>query len=93
MTQRERCEQALAELARIDRTMEQGTLNRAHIKRWQAKLDYLADFVYAETGRCSDIKLDQTAPLVMYFPSDEERQEFIKVCEEAMPNARWKEMP
>lgn len=50
-TLRDRCEEALAELARINRTMEQGVHNGAHVKRWKAQLDYLADFVFVETGR------------------------------------------
>ena len=93
MTQRERCEQALAELARIDRTMEQGTLNGAHIKRWQAKLDYLADFVMVEAGRHTDTRLDESAPLVLYIPTKEARDEIVKAIEAEMPNARWREMP
>ena len=35
-TLKERCEEALAEMKKIERNMEQGTLNRAHIKRWDA---------------------------------------------------------
>ena len=73
--------------------MEQGVFNGAHIHRWEAKIDYFVDFVHAETGRKGDPKLDQTAPLVLYFPNEKDRADFIKAVETELPGARWKEMP
>lgn len=61
---RDRCREALAEMKKIERNMEQGVLNRAHIKRWDAMVDYLVDFVHAETGRGGSPKLESASPIV-----------------------------
>jgi hypothetical protein len=92
-TLRDRCASALSELKRINRDMEQGTLNRAHIKRWDAQIDYLVDFVHAETGRKGDPKLDQTAPLVCYFGDESGREEMIAAFKMAWPNSTTRKMP
>lgn len=92
-TLRDRCGEALGKIKKIERESDQGVLNNAHIRRWDAMLDYLTDFVHSEAGRKGDPKLDQTAPLVLYFGNEQDRADFIKAAEAELPNGRWKEMP
>lgn len=54
--------------------------------------DLLA-FVVAETGRTADERLADAAPLCLYFPTAEDRSEFIELIREAKPHMVMKEMP
>lgn len=54
--------------------------------------DELLEFVVAETGRSAEPKLDKTLPLVCYFASDEDREEFIAAVLEANPTMVTKKL-
>jgi hypothetical protein len=54
--------------------------------------DLLA-FVVAEMGRTADERLADAAPLCLYFPTAEDRGEFIELVREAKPGMTMKEMP
>lgn len=52
----------------------------------------LADFVRAEVGRMADAALDSTEPLVLYFQTPADRDEFYAIMREAKPDMiarRW----
>jgi hypothetical protein len=61
--------------------------------RQSSPVDDLVAFVVAETGRKADKTLDQSLPLVLYFISDQDRDEFIQQVREAKPNMITKKMP
>jgi hypothetical protein len=93
MTLRDRCEKALGEITRIGRDMEQGVLNGAHIKRWDAQVNYLVDFIHAETGRSASPMLAASAPLVMYFENEHDREEMIAAIRAEKPNMVTRKLP
>jgi len=54
----------------------------------------LVAFVVAETGRVAgDGQLDESLPLCLYFPTTEDREEFIAAVMEAKPNFVAKRLP
>jgi hypothetical protein len=91
-TLKDRCAEALAEMKKIERNMEQGVLNGAHIKRWDAMVAYLVDFVHAETGRGGSPKLEGASPVVMYL-DEKDREEVIAAFHEVYPNAVTRKLP
>jgi hypothetical protein len=82
----------IAEMKKIERNMEQGVLNSAHIKRWNAMVDYLVDFVHAETGRRGSPKLEGASPIVMYRDK-KDCDEVIAAFHEIYPNAITRKLP
>lgn len=81
MTLRERCKKFLDQAA-MDAMLRQGS-----------PLDNLIAFVTAEYGRAADEMLDQSKPLVLYFGSDADRDEFIAMVREAKPGMMTKKLP
>lgn len=61
--------------------------------RQGSPLDNLIAFVTAEYGRAADEMLDQSKPLVLYFGSDADRDEFIAMVREAKPGMMTKKLP
>lgn len=53
----------------------------------------MADFVRSEIGRAADSKLDATEPLVLYFATEEDREEFIAMIREAKPDMISRKWP
>jgi hypothetical protein len=49
--------------------------------------------VVAEIGRSADHVLDESLPLCLYFPTIEDREQFIETVFEAKPNMRMKRIP
>lgn len=78
---RDRC-RALLDNLKTDGILRQGS-----------PVDTLRDFVIAEIGRSADERLDSSAPLCLYFATEEDREEFIEIFKEARPNAVCKRMP
>jgi hypothetical protein len=68
-------------------------LRWAAITRDGDPVDDLLAFVVAETGRKADISLDQSLPLVLYFATEFEREEFIELYHEAKPNVVSRRLP
>lgn len=50
-------------------------------------------FVIAETGRAADPSLAETLPLCLYFPTAEDRDDFISIVREAKPGMMMKRLP
>lgn len=55
-------------------------------------VDNLVDFVTAEIGRAADPCLEDTKPLVLYFCTEEDRQEFIEAVV-SLTNMTSRKMP
>lgn len=70
---RDRC-RAFLEKAQRDAIMRQGS-----------PVDDLMAFVMAERGRAADPDLAETLPLVLYFGSAEEREEFVAAVQAVKP--------
>ena len=78
---RERCK-AMLSMLQMDALLRQG--------------DPVADlmaFVMAEKGRSADAALEDTLPLVLYFGTKEDREEFVAVVREAKPGMYSKHLP
>ncbi|MBS4017471.1 MAG: hypothetical protein KGZ68_04455 [Dechloromonas sp.] len=54
--------------------------------------DELVAFVVSEKGRAASPKLDRALPLCLYFPNDDDRNDFILMIEAAMPGATWRKV-
>lgn len=78
---RERCRQML------------GTLSQNAVLRQGSPVDDLMAFVLAEIGRSADDRLAETLPLVLYFPNDQDRDEFVAAVQEAKPGMVSKKLP
>lgn len=78
---RDRCK-AMYQQMRQDAMLRQGS-----------PVDDLLAFVLAERGRTGDEALSASLPLCLYFDSEESRQEFIEMFQEAKPNCRMKKLP
>lgn len=78
---RERCA-AIAARLQQDAILRQGN-----------PVDTLIEFVIAEQGRTADHALDKALPLCLYFPTDEDREEFIALVRAAKPNMITRKMP
>jgi len=81
VTLRDRCK-AFYQKAQQDAMLRQGS-----------PVDDLMAFVLAEKGRAADKRLEPTLPLVLYFGSVQDREEFIAVVHEAKPGMVAKRMP
>lgn len=71
-------------------------LNKRHmnaIMRVGNEIDDLVAFVTVERGRAADTRLEGTAPLVLYFGSEKDREEMIAAINEAKPGMAMKRMP
>lgn len=53
----------------------------------------LMAFVMSEKGRAADESLKDTLPLVLYFGSEADREEFVAIVHEAKPGMIAKRMP
>ena len=56
-------------------------------------VETLVAFVTAEIGRAADERLDPSLHLCLYFPTAEDRAEFVALVREAKPGMVMKEMP
>jgi hypothetical protein len=63
------------------------------IIRGRAGRQDLEDFVLAEIGMASDERLNNSAPLVLYFATDEDRREFFRLIMEAKPGMISRKWP
>lgn len=61
--------------------------------RQGSPVDDLTAFVLAEKGRAADDSLKETLPLVLYFVTDADRDEFLEIVREAKPNMLTKKIP
>jgi hypothetical protein len=60
----------------------------------QREVDDLVAFVVAEIGRAAgDGQLENSLPLCLYFPTKQDREEFIAAVMEAKPNLVAKRLP
>lgn len=80
-TLRDRCKAFLSKL-KMDGILRQGS-----------PVDDLIAFVLSEQGRAADEHLSESLPLVLYFSTDTDRDEFIEAFREAKPNLVIKKMP
>ncbi len=78
---RERCKQMLSKIS-MNGMLRQGS-----------PVDDLMAFVLAEQGRAADASLKEALPLVLYFPADADRDEFIAAVCEAKPGMYAKKLP
>lgn len=63
------------------------------LKTSASQVDDLVGFVAAERGRGADPALRETLPLVLYFKTEQDRDEFVDAVCAAKPNMRAKRMP
>jgi hypothetical protein len=78
---RERCKTMYQKMG-VDAMLRQGS-----------PVDDLLAFVLAEIGRSADVSLEKSLPLVLYFQTDEDREEFIAAVREAKPGMMSKRLP
>ena len=81
MKMRDRCKAMYQQMTR-DAMLRQGS-----------PVDDLMGFVLAEIGRTADPRLEESLPVVMYFGSDADRDEFIALVHEAKPGMMAKRFP
>lgn len=81
MSLRDRCKQIVTKMKQ-DAILRQGS-----------SVDTLLEFVLSEIGRSADPSLDKTLPLCLYFATEQDREEFIALVQEAKPNMMMKRMP
>lgn len=93
----------MLEITTFDRS--QATSLRERCKRFYQKaqrdamlrqgspVDDLMAFVMSEQGRTADVSLKDTLPLVLYFSTEADREEFMAVVREAKPGMVAKKMP
>lgn len=81
MRLRDRCK-AFLSTAQANRIMRQGD-----------PVEELVAFVTSETGRTADKALDKALPLVLYFKTDADRDEFIAAVHEAKPDMIARKLP
>lgn len=70
-----------------------GTMNRDSILRQHDPIDTLEAFVLSERGRAADDALTGAKPVILYFGSDEDRDEFMALVREAKPGLMTKALP
>jgi hypothetical protein len=68
-------------------------LTRDAMLRQGSPVDDIMTFVMSETGRTADEGLQDALPLVLYFGSAEDREEFVALMREAKPNLIAKRLP
>jgi len=69
------------------------SMQRNAMLRQGSPVDDLMAFVMSEQGRTADASLEDTRPLVLYFGSEADREEFIAVVREAKPGMIAKRIP
>lgn len=69
------------------------TLQRNARLRQGSPVDDLEAFVISERGRAADDRLDAAKTLVLYFRTDEDRDEFVRLVREARPDMITKAIP
>ena len=69
------------------------TLSRDAMLRQGDPVETILAFVCAEIGRKADPSLDKTLPLVLYFGSDADRDEFVEAVRIAKPNMISRKFP
>lgn len=78
---RDRCREMIAKMQR-DAIMRQGS-----------PVDDLMAFVMSEKGRSADERLEDTKPLILYFGTEQDREEFMEIMKAAKPGMRVKPIP
>lgn len=68
-------------------------LQRNGILRQGNPVEDLMAFVNSEKGRDADDGLEGTSPLVLYFGTEEDREEFVRAVLCAKPDMITKRMP
>lgn len=63
------------------------------ILRQHNPVETLMAFVMAEQGRAADKSLEDTRPLILYFGTEQDREEFIALVREAKPGMVARPMP
>lgn len=61
--------------------------------RQGSPVDDLMAFVVAEIGRSADDRLAETLPLVLYFATKQDRDEFVAAVQEAKPGMVARKLP
>lgn len=69
------------------------TAQRNAVMRQGSPVDELMAFVVAETGRDAEPNLANSLPVCLYFPTQEDREEFIEAVLEAKPGMTVRRMP
>jgi hypothetical protein len=80
-TLRDRCKEILHQITK-DAILRQGS-----------SVETLMAFVQSEFGRTADERLDPSKPLVLYFPDDKTREQFIEEVRQYNPNFVSRKMP
>lgn len=80
-TLKDRCKEILHQITK-DAILRQGS-----------SVETLMAFVQSEFGRTADERLDPAKPLVLYFPDDVTRNQFIEEVQRYNPNFVSKKMP
>lgn len=80
-TLRDRCKAILDKIAQ-DRMLRQ-----------HSAVDTLVAFVNSEKGRAADNALEDTLPLILYFGTERDREEFMAIVREAKPGMIARPMP
>lgn len=69
------------------------TIQRDGMLRQNSPVETLMAFVQTETGRKADPKLDQSQPVVLYFPTVQDREQFIREVRNIHPGWSTRKMP
>lgn len=81
MSLRDRCKEML------------GKMQRNAMLRQGSPVDDLMAFVQSEIGRTADPNLEDTKPMILYFGSEQDREEFIAIVREVKPGMVAKPIP
>lgn len=81
MSLRERCKEMLAQM-QTNAILRQGS-----------PVDDLMAFVQSEIGRTADKSLEDTRSLILYFGTEQDREEFVAIVREAKPGMIAKKIP
>jgi hypothetical protein len=81
MSLRDRCKEMLSKM-QTDAILRQGS-----------PVDDLVAFVQSETGRTADKSLEDTRSLILYFGTEQDREEFMAIVREAKPGMMVKPIP
>lgn len=68
-------------------------LTRNNLMRQGSPVADLMAFVNAEKGRDADDSLKDALPLILYFGSEADREEFMALVREIKPNMMAKKIP
>lgn len=70
-----------------------GRLSRNAILRQGNPVEDIMAFVMSEGGRPADKALEDVPALVLYFPTEEDRSEFVEMWRREHPGSITKDMP